>query len=71
MGRIFAYWAIVYSGHLSINTKVAEIVLAAFFHGKGCAFVLTKNGLGFSLWAIFYSNSHLVTLAASETVSKS
>jgi hypothetical protein len=52
IGRIFAYWAIVYFEHYFWATY--------FLHGKKCVFILTEKDWA-TFWALF-SQTHLVTL---------
>jgi hypothetical protein len=61
IGRIFAYWTIVYFGQLLKMTEVSLFLGLLLNSGKRhVALILTKMGLA-ALWAIF-SQTHLVTL---------
>jgi hypothetical protein len=42
IGRIFAYWAIVYFGRVLKITEVAQNLGATCFHGTSYALILTK-----------------------------
>jgi hypothetical protein len=53
IGRIFAHWVIAHFGHIFENLKSD---VSHFFHGEGCALILTKNGLC-KIWGDFFPNS--------------
>jgi hypothetical protein len=62
IGRIFAYWAIVFFGQFFENYRRGTNSWATFFHGKSNALILTKIELGLH-FGRFFSQAHLVTLA--------
>jgi hypothetical protein len=47
IGRFFAAWVIVFFGQFFVNYRLSPNFWGYFFHGKNCALILTKNGLGF------------------------
>jgi hypothetical protein len=44
MGRIFAHWVIVHSGHFFENYTISPHFVATLFHGEGNALILTQIG---------------------------
>jgi hypothetical protein len=58
IGRIFAYWVIVYVGqfYAKISQYVVKI-LENFFHGKSNLLILAKSALGYILGDIFSNSS--------------
>jgi hypothetical protein len=46
IGRIFAYWVIVYFGNFSENDLSSSIFGVTFFQRKGRVLTLTKRGWG-------------------------
>jgi hypothetical protein len=57
IGRIFAYWAIVYTGHLFENYGSSPTFGDTILNGKSSVLMLTKMGLT-TCWSIF-SPTHL------------
>jgi hypothetical protein len=56
IGRIFAYWAIVYFGQFSENYRSSPQLRGYFFHDQCYALILTKKILGYIL-GDFITNS--------------
>jgi hypothetical protein len=60
IGRIFAYWVIVYFEHLCEKHRISQNIWATFFNGKSYILGSTKN------WLLYisgdFSKRHLVTL---------
>jgi hypothetical protein len=46
IGRIFAYWAIVYIGQFFKLPKYVALILGHFFHGKKCCINFGKKWVG-------------------------
>jgi hypothetical protein len=60
IGRIFAYWAILFIGQLFENYRNSTFLGDTFPHGKRYLQNLAQNVLGFILG--HFSQAHLVTL---------
>jgi hypothetical protein len=60
IGRIVAFWAIVFIGYIIGNYRSTASSLATFFHETSHVSILTKTGWA-TLWAIF-TQTHLVAL---------
>jgi hypothetical protein len=60
IGRIFTNWATFYFGYFFVKITFrnsANIYWAPFFHGKICALIFTRNGLGYILGDFFTNSS--------------
>jgi hypothetical protein len=65
IGRIFAYWAIVWAGFFK-NDLCSANFCATFPYYLSRVLLLTNNGLGLHLWR-FFSKTHPVTLPTAIT----
>jgi hypothetical protein len=69
IGRVLAYWAVVYFGCFLFTVVVAQIHGLLFSQCFSSALILTKTGWA-TFWATF-SQTHLVTLLFCVTLSTS
>jgi hypothetical protein len=53
IGRIFAYWVIIFFGRFLKISEVAQIYGTTFSQSICSLFILTKNGLGYILGDFF------------------
>jgi hypothetical protein len=61
IGRIFAHWAIVISGHFFLLHKEPTFFGLLFPQGEGCLSILTKSRIG-SHFGRFFPQTHPATL---------
>jgi hypothetical protein len=57
LGRIFAYWAIVYFGHYFDNYRSTANYWATFLHSTSYVLILTNTWLGYILGDFFTDSS--------------
>jgi hypothetical protein len=69
IGRIFAYWVILYSGHFLKNYRSGQHFWASLFHGEHYASIFGKKMRWARIWAIS-AQTHLVTLLRATTLLK-
>jgi hypothetical protein len=61
IGRIFAYWAIVFFGQFIENYRISANSWATFFHSISYALIFTKKWFGHILGNFFtHSSGHPV-----------
>jgi hypothetical protein len=46
IGRIFAYWEVIFDGQIFENDRSSSNFWGTFFHGNSCGLILAKNWLG-------------------------
>jgi hypothetical protein len=62
IGRIFAYWALVYFGQFCENNISIPNFWATCFQYKNNLLILTKNGFGYVHFGRFFSQTYMVPL---------
>jgi hypothetical protein len=57
IGRIFAYWAFVFSGQFFLNFRISPNCLGIFLPRKIFCITFDKKGIGVHFWRFFTSSS--------------